>query len=110
MTQSEEIELDIEDAKKLQLLRDECLTLLDSPAFKSVVEESYFKVEAARLTMAKSANLSAEQLKQIDVMQYGVGAFKNYLTGILRRGTAADDGIKESEAELTAALEEEAAQ
>ena len=60
--------------------------------------------------MAKSANLNADQLKQIDAMQYGVGAFKNYLTGIIRRGAAADDGIKDNEAALTAALAEEAAE
>ena len=78
-TELEQVEIQIDAAQRMRELRDNCVKLMDSKYFKEVIDEGYFKEEAARLVMAKSSNLNADQMKLIDNMQYGIGALANFL-------------------------------
>ena len=97
MTDLEQVEIQIEMANKLRKLRDNCVKLTANKAWKDVIDEGYFKEEAARLVMAKSSNLNADQMKLIDNMQYGIGALANFLESVMRRGAEMDTAIGEHE-------------
>ena len=93
MTEIEQVDIQIEAAHKMRKLRDSCVKLMDSQYFKDVIDQGYFKEEAARLVMTKSSNLNPEQMKLIDNMQYGVGALANFLESVMRRGSEMDDAL-----------------
>ena len=97
MTDLEQVEIQIDMANKLRALRDNCVKLTAREPWKDVIDEGYFKEEAARLVMAKSSNLNAEQLQLIDNMQYGIGALANFLESVMRRGSEMDTAIGEHE-------------
>ena len=79
ITYLEQVEIQIDMANKLRKLRDNCVKLTANEAWKDVIDTGYFKEEAARLVMAKSSNLNAEQMELIDRMQYGIVALSNYI-------------------------------
>ena len=97
MKEIEQVEIQIEMAQKLRKMRDNCVKLTASESFKDVITEGYFKEEAARLVMAKSSNLTVDQMRLIDNMQYGVGALANFLEAVMRRGSEMDTAIGEHE-------------
>tara|TARA_R110002020_G_scaffold1999_4_gene9200 strand:- start:2488 stop:2820 length:333 start_codon:yes stop_codon:yes gene_type:complete len=107
MTDLEEVQIQIETAEKIRKLRDNCVKLMENKYFKDVIEEAYFKEEAARLVMAKSAPLPEASLKVIDNMQYGIGSLKNFLKELLRRGSEMDQAIGEHEETREEILAEE---
>lgn len=107
MTELEEVEIQIETANQIRKLRDNCVKLMANKNFKDVIEEGYFKEEAARLVMAKSSPLNEDQQKNIDGMILGIGGLKNYLTMILRRGADMDHAIGEYEQTQEEILAEE---
>jgi len=96
-TELEQVEIQIDVAKRIRALRDSCVKLMGNTHYKDVIEEGYFKEEAARLVMAKSSNLTADQMKLIDNMQYGIGALANFLESVMRRGSEMDTAIGEHE-------------
>ena len=106
----EEVEIEIELAQRIRALRDNCAKLMQSKEFKDVIEEGYFKEEAARLAMAKSSLMNAEQKQVIDNMIYGVGALKNWLESVMRRGAEMDQAIGEQETTREELLQEEVLQ
>jgi len=108
MKESDQVQIQINEARRMQELRDNCGKLLKNTAFKKVIEEGYFKEEAARLVMAKSNhNLSPDQQVNIDNMIYGVGTLANYLESVMRRGAEMDTAIEEYEETQTELLSEE---
>jgi len=107
MTDLEQVEIQIEMAEKLRKLRDNCVKLTASESWKDVIGEGYFKEEAARLVMAKSSNLTPEQMQLIDNMQYGIGALANYIESVMRRGAEMDQAIGEHEETREEILAEE---
>ena len=107
MKEIEQVEIQIEMANKLRKMRDNCVKLTNSESFKDVITEGYFKEEAARLVMAKSSNLTADQMKLIDNMQYGIGALANYIESVMRRGAEMDQAIGEHEETREEILAEE---
>ena len=109
MSDLEQVQIQIETAEKIRKLRDNCVKLMDNKYFKDVIEEAYFKEEAARLVMAKSAPLPEASLQVIDHMQYGIGALKNFLQELLRRGSEMDQAIGEQEETREEILAEEVA-
>ena len=109
MTDLEKLELQVAQAMPIIELKNKCLQLQDSPAFKEVVGKAYFQEEAARLCMAKSANLDKASQEIIDHMIYGVGAFKNWLDGCIRRGYDCEEVVEQAESTRAEILEEEAA-
>jgi hypothetical protein len=96
-TELEQVEIQIDAARRIRALRDNCVKLMDSEYFKDVIDEGYFKEEAARLVMAKSSNLTVDQMKLIDNMQYGIGALANFLEAVMRRGSEMDTALGEHE-------------
>jgi hypothetical protein len=107
MKEIEQVEIQIEMANKLRKMRDNCVKLTASETFKDVITEGYFKEEAARLVMAKSSGLNADQLKLIDNMQYGIGALANFIESVMRRGAEMDQAIGEHEQTREEILAEE---
>ena len=96
-TELEQVDIQIEAAQRIRTMRDSCVKLMANKHFKDVIDEGYFKEEAARLVMAKSSNLTADQMKLIDNMQYGIGALANFLESVMRRGSEMDTAIGEHE-------------
>jgi len=109
MTDLEQVEIQIDMANKLRALRDNCVKLTASETWKDVISEGYFKEEAARLVMAKSANLKPEQMQLIDNMMLGIGALANYIESVMRRGAEMDQAIGEHEETREEILAEEIA-
>jgi len=109
MNDLEQVEIQIEMAGKLRALRDNCVKLTANEAWKDVIDEGYFKEEAARLVMAKSSHLTPEQMQLIDNMQYGIGALANYIESVMRRGAEMDQAIGEHEETREEILAEEIA-
>ena len=107
MNDLEQVEIQIEMASKLRALRDNCVKLTANEAWKDVIDEGYFKEEAARLVMAKSSNLTPEQMQLIDNMMLGIGALHNYIEGVMRRGAEMDQAIEEHEQTREEILAEE---
>jgi len=109
MTDLEQVEIQIEMANKLRKMRDNCVKLTASKTWKDIIDDGYFKEEAARLVMAKSAALNPEQLKLIDNMIFGIGALANYIESVMRRGAEMDQAIGEHEETREEILAEEVA-
>ena len=107
MTDLEQVEIQIEMAQKLRKMRDNCVKLTASETWKDIISEGYFKEEAARLVMAKSSNLTPEQIQLVDNMQYGIGALANYIESVMRRGAEMDQAIGEHEETREEILAEE---
>ena len=107
MTDLEQVEIQIDMAQKLRKMRDNCVKLTASAPWKDIIGEGYFKEEAARLVMAKSSNLTPEQMQLIDNMQYGIGALANYIESVMRRGAEMDQAIGEHEETREEILAEE---
>ena len=107
MTDLEQVEIQIDMAHKLRKMRDNCVKLTASEAWKDIIDTGYFKEEAARLVMAKSSNLTPEQMQLIDNMQYGIGALANYIESVMRRGAEMDQAIDEHEETREEILAEE---
>ena len=107
MTDLEQVEIQIDMAHKLRKMRDNCVKLTASESWKDIIDTGYFKEEAARLVMAKSSNLTPEQMQLIDNMQYGIGALANYIESVMRRGAEMDQAIGEHEETREEILAEE---
>ncbi len=97
ISEYEQMEIESNECKKIQAQRDKCLVLMNSKSFQDVIEDGYFRDEAARLVMAKSAELTDMQQKNIDCMILGIGGFHNYLNLILQRGRQADQQLEDLE-------------
>ena len=107
MNDLEQVEIQIEMATRIRKLRDNTAKLMNDKLWKDVIDEGYFKEEAARLVMAKSSLMSPEQKQVIDNMIYGVGALKNWLESVMRRGAEMDQAIGEHETTREELLREE---
>ena len=107
MTDIEQVEIQIDMANRIRKLRDNCVKLMNSKTFKDVIEEGYFKEEAARLVMAKSSNLNPDQMRLIDNMICGIGALSNWFESVMRRGAEMDQAIGEHEQTREEILAEE---
>ena len=107
MTDLEQVDIQIELANRLRKMRDTCVKLTSSESFRDVITEGYFKEEAARLVMAKSASLNPEQIQIIDNMQYGIGALANFIESVMRRGAEMDQAVGEHEQTREEILAEE---
>ena len=109
MTDLEQVEIQIDMANKLRKMRDNCVKLTANKTWKDIIDDGYFKEEAARLVMAKSAALNPEQMKLIDNMIFGIGALANYIESVMRRGAEMDQAIGEHEETREEILAEEVA-
>jgi hypothetical protein len=95
--QLQNIEVSIEEAKKVINLKNSFISLSSNKDFQTVIENSYFKDESARLVMAKSAGLTPEQQANIDNMIYGIGALYNFFNTLTMRGVQMEDALRDDE-------------
>lgn len=107
MTNLEEVEIQIDIAKEMIALRDSYFKLSTNRNFKNVIEKAYFKEEAARLVMAKSSFLDAEQQANVDNMIYGIGALANFFDMIVRRGNEMEQALEDHQSTREEILAEE---
>lgn len=107
MTDLDKLEITIEEANKMRTLRDKCVKFQATKLYKDIIEDGYFKEEAARLVMAKSSNLAPAFMDKIDGMIIGVGALQNYFESIMFRGDEMDTALGEAEEARTEILAEE---
>ena len=112
MTQEEQLdslEFSMDEAKHFISVKNSMLKLQNNRDFKKVITEYYFKEEAARLVMAKSSNMNADQKIMIDNMIYGIGALNNWIESVMRRGAEMDQALNDHEKTREEILAEEVA-
>lgn len=106
----EQIELSIEEAKKIVERGEMARRLADNPDFKALILEGYFEKEAARLaTIVSHPSMEAHQ-KHImnDIM--GIGALRRFLSSVVQMGDTAAREISEAEEALDEIRQEEVGQ
>ena len=103
-----DIELEINEAKKLVEIRDALKSLMDDPRFKLVILEEYFTQEAVRLVHLKAASPVSTPEGQAAVLRSidGIGELKQFLSTLWMRGDSAEDAIEAGEQELASMNEE----
>lgn len=107
--QIQAMEVTIEELKEAIDLKKLVLSLESNRAFKKIVIDGYFEVEAARLARISSEPmLNQEQRQSIFTDMAGVGAFKRFLHLIVQKGNAAEGMLSSYEADLAEARLEEA--
>lgn len=101
----QELELNIEDAKKRLDYSHALERLSNNPDFKKIVQDGYFVDEAVRLVHLKSdANMQDErQQKNLERDIMAIGSFRQYLDRIHRDAEGVQEAIDECEDALTEA-------
>jgi hypothetical protein len=81
-------------------LRDSLRALEKNAHFKKLILEGYLIQEAANKTkaLASPALQGAEQQQEIINALQGIGHFSQYLSNVIQRGNAAEDGINNNNA------------
>ncbi len=92
----EQIELSIEDAQKMVDRKAQLEKLFSNREFRKLIEEGYFKDEAARLVSALSDPVLEPHREKITRSIEGIGALQQYFRTILRTGDAASQAIVEA--------------
>jgi hypothetical protein len=104
LSDEQQIEIDLNDAKKAVKRRDLVKSLQNTKAYKELIEEGYFVQEAARLARAVSnPMLKDDQRQAIMSDMTGIGAFLRYLQTIVVRGNVAESEIERHELALAEA-------
>jgi hypothetical protein len=103
-----QMELHIEDAKRLVEQRDLALKLYNDPTFKKLVLESYCIQDCARFAQqGGDPVLTAEQRADATAMAQAAGHFRRWLSQCVQMGNAVAAKMDEMEEELEAARQEE---
>ena len=101
MSQAEEIQVAMDDAKHHVNTREALLRLESNPDFQTIVAQAYFKDEAARLVMARSnPALNEQQRDAVLMMIDGIGSFASFLNEVHRRGMEMEAALKDHETAL----------
>lgn len=93
------IEMDIETARKIVRKRDMLNNLRNNPDFKEIFIDGYLREEAARLVGLKAdPNMQEpEQQKFVDDSITGIGVFNQYLMVINQMGNQMENSMKSAE-------------
>jgi len=96
-----QIEIEINQARDW-ISKQECLARLkENSDFKELIEEGYFKEEAARIVGLKASPnfifAGKKQMKFLDVLENGVGALQQFFRQIEMQADAAKQGLPEME-------------
>lgn len=104
----EQIELSIEEAKEKIALFDALKNLEKNPDFKKLIEKKYLESYPIRLVRLKAAvqMRDPEDQKMIENRIIGVGEFFNFLNAVAQEGHVAMQSLRQSEEELDLAVEE----
>lgn len=101
----EQIEISIEESKKLIEFGDAIRRLDNNPDFVKVILEGYFKEEASRIVLLKGDyGMQAQEHQEfLDKMVIAIGGLKQFLLSKLRMAEAAAQALeadRETHAEL----------
>lgn len=103
-SETQEIELQLEDAKERIAMDEAVDRLLDNADFKKVVTEGYFKEEVIRAGLLVSdPNLDDRQRATVQRALEGIGSFQYYLQKLQILGSHARGALEEYEEELAEA-------
>lgn len=101
MSEIQQCEQEIKNAKELIERRRMALKLADNPEFKKLFLEEYFVNEAARLVqISADPNLSLEQRADALAMAQATGHTKRYLSVVVQMGAHHERALPELEAHL----------
>ena len=113
MTEQEQveksIEISIEAAKSIVARKLDVEILFKNRSFKRIVEEGYFKEEAARLvSLLTDPEFSSEE-RQAEIRNdmVAISGFRQYLLNLHRLGVQMESTISSSEAQLEEMRNEE---
>lgn len=105
------IELEIEDAQKKVHNMEALERLRKNPDFKELIEEGYFKNEAARIVALKAdpnfIMAGKLQMKVLDTLEAGVGGLQAHFRLIDQQGQMAKEALDEMEETREAVLRED---
>lgn len=101
-TEVQEIELSIENARKMVKLAESLERLHDNPDFKDVITEGYFKDEAVRLVSLKAAPQMQDDHSQALIVKDidGIGSLRQYFHTIYQMADNAQRAIEDGQAAL----------
>lgn len=99
-TQIEEVELTIEEARKMVTRGKMAEKLASNREFKKLVLEGYFQEEAARLVHLLGDPAAAAHREHILRDMEGIGGLKRYLSTVVQLGRQAEMEIAECEETL----------
>lgn len=105
--QEEQAELTLEQAKKNIDLNNHLTQLTGHPSWKALINENYFKQEAARLVMIKSDPDMTDYMDQIDNGILAIGMFRQYLATVQAIGRQAQNAVDAHKAEASHAEADE---
>ena len=94
-----EVELSIEQSKKIVDLYQSFKRLIQNKDFQKVIEDNYFQKEASRLVLLKAdPNMQTDERQQ-DILKEinAIGFFRQYLITINSMGQNALQAIKDAE-------------
>ena len=105
----QEIEVSIEEAKKIAKRAERVRRLEKNADFKALILDGYFTEEAARLVHLATDHqvIQGGHLEFVMNDLKGIGALKRYLTAALQLGDIAANTVKEYQEELDAIRAEE---
>lgn len=109
MSQTEEIELSIQEAKRLIEVRDAAVRLSENADFKAVVLDGYLKDEALRLTHLSADVAVKEHKDDIFLALQGISLFRQFMQDRIRMGDIAERELHDYEEALDDVRAEEAA-
>ena len=111
-TVEKQIEISMEQAKSVIERKQTTLKMIESAAFKEIIEEGYFKEEAARLVglMADPEFVSEERQEEIRNDMMGISSLRFYIVNLLRMGSQMEQSLAASEEALDELRDEEAKQ
>jgi hypothetical protein len=94
--QLEQVEITIEQAKEAIELKKALLRLHENKDFKAIIDEGFFKVEAARLCEVRSDPMMCddESQKVIDNQITAIGGLRQYLLKVFNQGTQMENALE----------------
>lgn len=98
-TDMEQIEISIEEAKKLVRMGDDLRKLTSNREFKRVILDGYFKEEAQRLVSISADHALREHQPQIAESIRAISLFQQFLQMVDRTGNMARQQIEDLEGE-----------
>lgn len=108
MSTTEEIQLSIQEAKKLIARKDAAKRLTDNRDFKELVLEGYLRDEAIRLAHISADGNMKEYRDEIMLSMQGISLFRQFMQNIIRMGDMAQAELYDYEQALDDVRAEEA--
>jgi hypothetical protein len=100
MSDIEQIELSLNDAKELVARRDSILKLRTNRDFRKIILDGYFKDEAVRLTSLTAAPGFEKHRDDVFLSIQAISLLQQYLQTVLQLGDTAAKNIEDYNAEL----------